>query len=80
MKRAFASVQFTAITAIKKAFSLFQHLTSQLMHSFSLRGGMDANAASPPLAPATITSPTLIPSPGMRVSAQFKDPGPVDAT
>lgn len=32
-KEALASIQFAAIIAIKKAFSLLPHLTSQLMHS-----------------------------------------------
>lgn len=33
IKEALSSVQFAAIIAIKKAFSLLPHLTSQLMHS-----------------------------------------------
>lgn len=33
IKEALSSVQFAAIIAIKKAFSLLPHLTSQLIHS-----------------------------------------------
>lgn len=65
VKQALASIQFTAIIAIKKAFSLFPHLTSQLIRSFSLSGGVDANVASIPQVPGAISNPVRTPNPEM---------------
>lgn len=74
-----SSVQFAAIIAIKKAFSLLPHLMSQLMHSFN-SGGVDANEAPTPLVLATAINTTLTPTLTAGMGSQSKGLSHVDTT
>lgn len=77
IKEMLSSIKFAAIIAIKKAFSLLPHLTSQLMRSPN-SGGVDANEAPTPLVPATAINTTPTPTLTAGIGSQSKGLSHVD--